>query len=279
MRVQENSFILFVTALDYIEEHLTEEFSQEDIAAKCFCSLSSLQKTWKICTHMSIKEYVSKRRVTMAGRDMLSGMSVLDAALKYGYNSHEVFTRAFSKVWGISPSGFKKEWKGDCGLYPRLNPDYLEGDEIMNYNIKKFDVRDFYDYLRSQAGTYVICFDVQHLMQINEDQGREAGDKVILEAFRRINEAAGEDKVCLRIGGDEFVMITESSDRKAVEELALSVLAKNGQTVAYSGGVADVSLRAGAIMIGERLKYSILCEDFNEVLDMARESGRVEFKG
>ncbi len=278
MRVHENSFILFMTALDYIEEHLTEEFSQEDIAAKCYCSLSSLQKTWKICTHMSIKEYVSKRRLTMAGRDMLSGMSVLDAAFKYGYNSHEVFTRAFSKVWGLSPSKFKKEWKGDCGLYPKLNPDYLEGDEIMNYNIKKFDVRDFYDYLKSQKGTYVLCFDIQNLMWINDNLGREAGDKVILEAFKRINEAAGEDRLCLRIGGDEFVMITESSDRKAVEELAGAVLSENGKTVAYSGGDANVSLRAGAVMIGDRLKYSILCEDFNEVLDQARKSGRIEFK-
>ena len=278
MRVNENSFILFVTALDFIEEHLTEEFSQEEIAAKCYCSLSSLQKTWKICTHMSIKEYVSKRRLTLAGRDMLSGMSVLDAALKYGYNSHEVFTRAFSKVWGVSPSAFKKEWKGDCVLYPRLNPDYLEGDEIMNYNIKKFDVRDFYDYLKSQAGTYAICFDIQNLMWINDNLGREAGDKVILEAFRRINEAAGDDRVCLRIGGDEFVMISESSDRKTAEELAEKVLSKNGETVDYPGGKAEVSMRAGAILIGSSLKYSILCEDFNEVLDMARKSGKVEFK-
>lgn len=278
MRVQENSFIMFVTALDYIEEHLTEEFSQEDIADRCCCSLSSLQKTWKLCTHMSIKEYVSKRRLTMAGRELLAGMSVLDAALKYGYNSHEVFTRAFSKVWGISPSRFKKEWKGECGLCPKLNPDYLEGDEIMNYNIKKFDVRDFYDYLVSQAGTYVLCFDVNNLMWINEHQGFEAGDKVIVEAFKRIDEAAGADRVCLRLGGDEFVMITESNDRKEVEELADKVLSKNGLTVPYSKGDVEVSMRAGAVMIGERLKYSVLCEDFNEVLDMARKSGRIEFK-
>ncbi|MBQ6229829.1 MAG: diguanylate cyclase [Eubacterium sp.] len=278
MRVQENSFIIFITALDFIEEHLTEEFSQEDIAARCYCSLSSLQKTWKVCTHMSVKEYVTKRRLTMAGRDMQKGMSVLDAALKYGYNSHEVFTRAFSKVWGISPLRFKKEWKGDCGLYPRLNPEYLEGEDNMRYNTKKFDVRDFYEYLRSQAGTYVLCFDVQNLMVVNEKYGREAGDKVILEAFRRINEAASENMLCLRMGGDEFVMITESPDKEEVKPIAEKVLAKNGESVPYSGGEVSVSLRAGAIMIGEHLKYSVLCEDFNEVLDKARNSGNIEFK-
>ena len=278
MRVHENHFILFITALDYIEEHLTTELSQEDIAANCYCSLSSLQKTWKVCTHMSGGEYITKRRLTMAGRDMLQGMSVLDAAMKYGYNSHEVFTRAFTKVWNISPMRFKKEWKGDCGLYPRLNPDYLEGESDMQTNVKKFDVRDFYDYMKTQAGTYVLCFDVHHLMWINDNLGREAGDKVILEAFKRINEVAGEDRLCLRMGGDEFVMITESSDRGEVLALAEKVLSKNGRKVAYPGGEAEVSLYAGAIILGEHMKYSILCEDFEEVLGKARETGEIAFK-
>ena len=278
MRVQENRFILFVTALDFIEEHLTEEFSQEDIAEVCFCSLSSLQKTWKMCTHTSIKDYVTKRRLTLAGRDMLNGMPVLDAALKYGYNSHEVFTRAFSKVWGTSPSRFKREWKGDCGLYPRLNPDFVKGDNTMQANGKKYDVRDFYDYLRSQAGTYVLCFDIQNLMGINNNLGLDAGDKAILEAFRRINEVAGENRLCLRLGGDEFAMITESKDCDEVMKLASAVLSKNGGKVPYSGGEVEVSLYAGVIMIGEHLRYSALCTDFEDVLNSAKRSGKVEFK-
>jgi diguanylate cyclase (GGDEF)-like protein len=59
-------------------------------------------------------------------------------------------------------------------------------------------------------------------MWINDNLGREAGDKVILEAFKRINEAAGEDRVCLRIGGDEFVVFIEKCDEyKLMQRLAL----------------------------------------------------------
>ncbi len=278
MRVYENSFILFVTALDYIEAHLTEDFSQNDIASNCYCSLSSLQKTWKYCTHLSIKEYITKRRITLAGKDMLQNdISVLDAAMKYGYNSHEVFTRAFTNVWGISPSRFKKEWKGNAILYPRLNPEYLEGDVIMNN--KKFDVSEFYDYLRSQSGTYVLCFDVQNLMVINNELGNKAGDMVLIEAFRRINEAADENMLCLRMGGDEFVMITESFDKEYVMSIAEKVIIHNGEKTSYSGGEVAVSMRCGAIIIDKKLKYSKLCNDFNEVMEKARNSGKVEFIG
>ena len=276
MRVYENSFLLFVSALDYIESRLTEELSQEDIAAASCCSLSSLQKTWKYCTHMSVGEYITKRRLTLAGRDLLcSDISVLDCAMKYGYNSHEVFTRAFAKVWGVTPSRFKKEWKGGCGLYPRLNPEFLEGAEIMN--VKKFDVSEFYDYLKTQTGTYVLCFDIINLMPVNNNLGREAGDKVILEAFRRINDAAEDNMLCLRMGGDEFVMITESDSREKAAELAEKVVSRNGEKTSYSGGEVEVSLRCGAIMLKRPLKYSVICSDFEEVMERARRSGKIEF--
>lgn len=270
-----NSFALFVAALDYIEQNLCSDFTQESIAAECYCSLSSLQKTWKYCTHMSIKEYISKRRLTLAGRAMLEDdLSALDAALRFGYNSPEVFTRAFTKVWGVSPSKFKKQWKGNCVLYPRLNPAFLEGAEIMN--VKKFDVTEFYDYLRSNAGTYVLCCDIEQLEPINNELGREAGDKCILEAFRRINEAAG-DMLTLRIGGDEFAVITESSDSQKIIELAERIISSNGKQVVYSKGEVPMSLRCGAIKINEQLKYSLLCEDFDRVLNKARVSGKIEF--
>lgn len=270
-----HGFTAFVSALEFIEAHLCEEISQEDIAAASFVSLSSLQKVWRYCTGFSLKDYISKRRITMAGRYLLSeDVSVLEAAMKFGYNSHEVFTRAFTKVWGISPSKFKKEWKGDCRLYPPLNPEYVERNDIMR--VKKYDISEFYDYLQSQAGTYVLCFDIENLMRINNELGMEAGDKCIIEAFRRINEAAGE-RATLRMGGDEFAMITESSDTDEVLALAQKVLSLNGGKVAYPGGETALSLRCGAIKIGENLKYSVLCSDFSTVTEKARCSGKIEF--
>lgn len=272
----DHGFAVFVTALEYIEARLCEDISQEEIAAACCVSLSSLQKLWKYCTHFSLKEYISKRRLTLAGRDLLSGdTSVLDIAMKYGYNSHEVFTRAFTKVWGVSPSKFKKQWRGSCGLCPPLNPEYIERNDYMR--VKKYDIREFYDYLKSQAGTYVLCFDIQNLMTVNDTLGREAGDKSILEAFRRINEAAEENMVCLRMGGDEFAMITESSDPEFVSSIADKVLSQNGGKVPYTGGDVAVSIRCGAIKIGDKLRYSVLCDDFNEAINKARISGKLEF--
>ena len=142
--------------------------------------------------------------------------------------------------------------------------------------VKKYDISEFYDYLKSQAGTYVLCFDIEYLMRVNDELGREAGDRCILEAFRRINEAADE-RVTLRMGGDEFAMITESSDPEEVTALARKVLGQNGKKVPYTGGEVAVALRCGAIKIGEQLKYSVFCSDFSTAIERARTSGKIEF--
>ncbi len=272
-----NSFEVFVRALDTIEQNLQSEITQEQIAYACCCSLSSLQKTWRCVTHMSIKEYISKRRLTLAGRDMLeNGLSVLDTAMKYGYNSNEVFTRAFTKVWGMTPSAFKKSWKGSCLLYPPLNPEYTQGDEIA-MNVRKYDIREFYDYLKTQSDTYVLCFDIVDLMPINQNIGRDMGDKCILETLRRITEAAGEERISLRIGGDEFVMLTESKDLDTAAALADEVLKHNGEKVSCGSKETALSLRCGVIKISSTPRYSTLYTNFTNVIERVRSTGKVEF--
>lgn len=280
MKIENNrrngNFTIFTTALEYIEENLGEEFSQEDIARECCCSLSTLQKLWRYCTHMSIKEYITKRRMTCAGRDLLNtDINVLDIAVKYGYNSHEVFTRAFSKVWGMSPTAFKNNWKGYCGLCPKINPSFIEGDEYIN--MKKFDISELFDYVNDRVETYVMCFDITGLHAVNTDISREAGDKMILETLKRIAEVCTDDMIALRIGGDEFVILSGLDSKEKVEALGKKVLSKNGEIVKYSKGEVPLSLRAGAFKIKKPLKYSGVCHDFEIVMDKARSSGEIEF--
>lgn len=276
LHIPNSGFGIFASALEFIEDNLCEDFTQEDIAKACCCSLSTLQKLWRYVTHTSLKEYITKRRLTRAGRDLLnSDMTVLDAAIKYGYNSHEVFTRAFTKTWGVSPSRFKKEWNGNCGLFPKLNPDYIEGADFMGN--KKFDVTELFDYLSERTGTYVLCFDIVGLHAVNCDIGREAGDKMILESLKRITDAAEEDMLVFRIGGDEFVMVTGLDNVNEVIRIGQKALIRNGEAVEYSKGEVPLSLRAGAIAIRKPLKYTGLFTDFDLAISKARNTGEIEF--
>lgn len=249
---------ILTDALGYIESNLCNEISQNDIAKNCYCSLSNLQKLFRYVFHESVGEYVAKRRLTSAARDLHNtDMTVLEVAVKYCYNSAEVFTRAFTKLWHITPSRFRKEWSFS-GIYPKFDFEFDEGANIMPIK-KKYDISELYDYLKSNVNTYVLSFDMVQLMPINENYGHEAGDKAILESLRRIDENCGENMLMFRIGGDEFVLVSGYENRDDVAELASKILAHNGETISHNGIDIPVSLRVGAMKIkGKNVRYGEL---------------------
>ncbi len=270
------SFYIFADALEYIEERLCEEITQQDIADACCCSLSSLQKIWRYCSHTSVKEYISKRRLANSAKDILRGdMSIIEIAFRYQYNSPEVFTRAFTRLWGVSPSAFKDKYR-NADIFPRLIAD--ENNIGVNYAGRKVDLSELYDFLKSRSGTYVLCFDVSHLTPINAEYGSKAGDEVILEAFRRIDGAAGEDMAVFRIGGDEFAMITGLADSAEVEALAEKVISQDTNPILFEGREIPVSIRVSALRYeAHPYRYDELFTKLTDSIHSAVGLGKVTF--
>lgn len=127
-------------AIDYVEEHLEEELDYMEIARQTASSSFQFQRVFGILCGCTLGEYIRKRRLTLAGSELAAtDMRVLDAALKYGYDSPESFCRAFTRFHGITPSAAKA---GGAGLrsFSRLSVKLvLEGGTMMNYRIEKHD--------------------------------------------------------------------------------------------------------------------------------------------
>lgn len=125
-------------AIDYIEEHLTEELEIEAVAAQSGLSTFYFQRIFNILCDFSLGEYIRNRRLTLAGNELSStDARVIDIALKYGYDTPESFARAFSKFHGITPSQAKKN-SSTLKSFSRLSVEInLKGGSIMNYRIVK----------------------------------------------------------------------------------------------------------------------------------------------
>lgn len=127
-------------AIDYVEEHLEEDLDYMEIARQAASSSFQFQRVFGILCGCTLGEYIRKRRLTLAGSELAAtDMRVLDAALKYGYDSPESFCRAFTRFHGITPSAAKA---GGAGLrsFSRLSVKLvLEGGTMMNYRIEKHD--------------------------------------------------------------------------------------------------------------------------------------------
>lgn len=265
------SFYILTGVLNYIEENLGNPITQEEIAKECYCSLSSLQKLFRYAFNYSIKEYISKRRLTNAAKDIVNtDLTITEIAMKYQYNSSEVFTRAFTRLWGTSPSKFKTQWKF-TGIFPRIIIDDNGGN---NMSGKKVDISELYDILKSKQNTYVLCFDIIKFSAINEIS-YDAGDKAILECLRRIDETASEDMLLFRIGGDEFALVTGLTDINMTEKLAEKILFKNGNPIIHNGQNIPLSMRIGITKFDDsNIRYNKLFADLQDTINFTRDNGK-----
>lgn len=129
---------------------------------------------------------------------------------------------------------------------------------------KFFDVSHMYDFIISRRGKYAVCFDIVNLMKINDTYGHPAGDMAIAECLRRIDESAGDDMLLMRIGGDEFVLITDFSDVAEAKSIAERILSFNGGTVKSGDTEIPVSMRTGYAIIPEKgnIRYNDLFDSF-----------------
>ena len=154
-------------AIRYIEDNLTEDLDYEEIAKQAFVSSFHFQRAFGILCGITIGEYIRSRRLALAGEELSSGkIKVIDAAVKYAYDSPDSFAKAFVRFHGISPSSAKKGGAELKSFAPLKIKFKLEGGNVMEYKIESKgaftvggNVREFLD---ETAGKEIPKFWCEH---------------------------------------------------------------------------------------------------------------------
>ena len=123
-------------AMDYIEGHLEGEISYDRAAQLAGCSKYHLLRMFPYLTGVSLSEYIRRRRLTLAAFALQDGgLKVIDAALQYGYESPEAFSRAFKALHGVSPDQAKRG-DGALAACPRMSFHIsVKGENQMKYRM------------------------------------------------------------------------------------------------------------------------------------------------
>lgn len=125
-------------AIDYMEAHITEDITLEDIAGQVHISPFYFHRGFGMLCGYSVKEYIRNRRMSLAGSDLVSGdATVMELAVKYGYDSADSFTRAFFRFHGILPSVARRKSGMIKTFAPLKLTITLKGGYLMEYKITK----------------------------------------------------------------------------------------------------------------------------------------------
>ncbi len=117
-----------------------------------------------------------------------------------------------------------------------------------------------------------LCFvDLDHFKQINDCSGHSVGDAVLVEVAARLGRVAGPLSTVARVGGDEIVVVTASSDR---DDIAAQLVASVGSSaVAAAGDTHRVTVTAG-VAAGRAGDFAALYAAADGALYRAKASGR-----
>ena len=102
---------LLHNAIDTIEINITNtDFTVEDLAKNLNISRTHLHRKLKSLTNQSATEFIRNVRLKQAVKLMKSGDYLInEIGFSVGFNSHNYFTKAFKKQYGVSPSEFIKQ--------------------------------------------------------------------------------------------------------------------------------------------------------------------------
>jgi AraC family transcriptional regulator len=122
--------------LGYIERRLDQQVDVAELARIAATSEYHLRRMFSALAGMPLSEYIRRRRLTVAGAEVLAGReSLLEIAVRYGYGSGAAFARAFRAMHGVGP-GQARRTGAALVSQPRLTFRLtVEGSSSMRYRV------------------------------------------------------------------------------------------------------------------------------------------------
>lgn len=101
--------------------------------------------------------------------------------------------------------------------------------------------------MQQEAGCFIFV-DMDNLKKINDTLGHEAGDKALRLVGETLQEGAGEEGLCCRLGGDEFLLFLSGIEREEAEKQIRRIISRFDEKKAGDAAISVTTLSAGLVM-------------------------------
>lgn len=130
---------------------------------------------------------------------------------------------------------------------------------------------------RNERSLEFLYIDLDGFKPINDKYGHAAGDIVLIEVGKRLNECIRKEEIAARIGGDEFVAVIYSDESNAAEAVAQRIL--SALTRPFDIGTTEVSAGCsiGISRWNKDLPVKAVLEKADEALYISKKSGKNRF--
>jgi len=134
--------------------------------------------------------------------------------------------------------------------------------------------------MRAGSGVATLILDMDRFKEINDMLGHEIGDKLLVEAARRIRANVRDQDTVARLGGDEFAVVLEGvSEAKEVLPVIERIISSLGELTEIDGHEVSSSISVGIAMYPENGNdLSELLRAADLAMYQAKSSGRGRYQ-
>lgn len=99
--------------INYIDDHISEQISLDDIANELYVSKSTLCHKFSANMNISVNRYIATKKIYYAAELIKNGKSANEAAIAAGYDQYTTFYHNYKQIMGRSPSADAKIRRGN----------------------------------------------------------------------------------------------------------------------------------------------------------------------
>lgn len=231
--------------LTFIDENLDAELSLQTISNVAFYSPFHLHRLFKAITNETLNSYITRKRIERTAMMLIHNkeFSISEIADKYGFKNDSTFSRTFKKIYGQSPTEFRKSNFNNFSKISKVNSN--NGKE--NFITQEYlcNIINHKNWIKMNAK-----IEIKEMPKMNLAYVTQIGVNGIDSAFQRIIKWAtpkellskSETNVC-RVFYDSF-KVTDA------DKVRMSIGILTNQELIAEGEIGLTTIEKGKNIVG-----------------------------
>ena len=245
--------------LSYIDENLDSDLSLEAISGIACYSPFHLHRLFKAITNETLNVYVVRKRIERTAMMLVHNKeyTITEIADKYGFANDSTFSRTFKKIYGQSPTEFRKSNRGNFSKIRKVDSkngqvDFISEEYVCNINNLK-------NWIKMNAKIEIKEMPEKYLAYVTQ-----IGVNGIEEAFQRIIHWALSKNLLSKDNTHLCRLFHDSFKVTDADKVRMSIGIISGQELQVENEIGLTKIEKGKNIVG---RFEIEPREFEKSWD------------
>ena len=245
--------------LSYIDENLDSDLSLEAISGIACYSPFHLHRLFKAITNETLNVYVVRKRIERTAMMLVHNKeyTITEIADKYGFANDSTFSRTFKKIYGQSPTEFRKSNRGNFSKIRKVDSkngqvDFISEEYVCNINNLK-------NWIKVNAKIEIKEMPEKYLAYVTQ-----IGVNGIEEAFQRIIHWALSKNLLSKDNTHVCRLFHDSFKVTDADKVRMSIGIISGQELQVENEIGLTKIEKGKNIVG---RFEIEPREFEKSWD------------